>query len=233
MAPTPATSRSKPMDITRRAPGPHDVQIDIAFCGVCHSDLHQVRGEWAGTLYPCVPGHEIVGRVSAVGAHVHHFKVGDLVGVGCMVDSCRHCADCEDGLENYCDGMVGTYNGADRRRAGPHAGRLLEQIVVHERYVLRVRIPSSSSRPWRRCCAPASPPIRRCALEGRPGQEGRHRRHRRPGPHGHQAGACDGRARGGLHHLRIEAPGCRGAGRRRSGRLAQPGGDGRARKTST
>ena len=96
------------LDITRRAPGPHDVQIEIAYCGVCHSDLHTVKAEWAGTLYPCVPGHEIVGRVSAVGAHVKGYKEGDLVGVGCMVDSCRHCADCEDGLENYCDSMVGT-----------------------------------------------------------------------------------------------------------------------------
>ncbi|WP_438452187.1 alcohol dehydrogenase catalytic domain-containing protein, partial [Listeria monocytogenes] len=81
------------------------VKIDIAFCGVCHSDIHQVRAEWAGTLFPCVPGHEIVGRVSAVGANVSGFKVGELVGVGCIVDSCRHCADCDEGLENYCDHM--------------------------------------------------------------------------------------------------------------------------------
>ena len=126
------------MDITRRAPGPHDVQIDIAFCGVCHSDLHTVRGEWAGTLYPCVPGHEIVGRVSSVGAHVHNYKVGDLVGVGCMVDSCQHCADCEEGLENYCDGMVGTYNGPTHDAPGHTLGGYSQQIVVHERYVLRV-----------------------------------------------------------------------------------------------
>lgn len=99
------------MNITRRAPGAHDVQIEIAYCGVCHSDLHQVRSEWAGTLYPCVPGHEIVGRVSAVGTHVAGFKAGDLVGVGCIVDSCKHCEECALGLENYCDQMVGTYNG--------------------------------------------------------------------------------------------------------------------------
>src|SRR5690606_34305136 len=90
------------IDITRRAPGANDVQIEIAFCGVCHSDLHQVRAEWAGTRFPCVPGHEIVGRVSAVGGEVTGFKPGDLVGVGCMVDSCRHCDECADGLENYC-----------------------------------------------------------------------------------------------------------------------------------
>jgi uncharacterized zinc-type alcohol dehydrogenase-like protein len=129
------------MDITRRAPGAHDVQIDIAFCGVCHSDLHQVRAEWAGTLFPCVPGHEIVGRVSAVGAHVSNHKVGDLVGVGCMVDSCKGCADCEDGLENYCDGMVGTYNGPTQDAPGHTLGGYSEQIVVHERFVLRVNHP--------------------------------------------------------------------------------------------
>ncbi|MDR2112580.1 MAG: alcohol dehydrogenase catalytic domain-containing protein, partial [Candidatus Accumulibacter sp.] len=101
----------EPMQITRRAPGARDVQIDIAYCGVCHSDVHQVRAEWAGTHFPCVPGHEIVGRVSAVGARVTRFQVGDLVGVGCIVDSCQHCEECDAGLENYCDGMVGTYNG--------------------------------------------------------------------------------------------------------------------------
>lgn len=129
------------MDITRRAPGPHDVQIDIAFCGVCHSDLHTVRAEWAGTLFPCVPGHEIVGRVSSVGKHVHTHKVGDLVGVGCMVDSCRHCADCEEGLEQYCDGMVGTYNGPTPDAPGHTLGGYSQQIVVHERFVLSVKHP--------------------------------------------------------------------------------------------
>jgi len=139
-----AYAADKPLesiDIVRRAPGAHDVQIDIAFCGVCHSDLHQVRAEWAGTLFPCVPGHEIVGRVSAVGAHVSKHQVGDLVGVGCMVDSCQHCGDCEDGLENYCDGMVGTYNGPTSDAPGHTLGGYSEQIVVHERFVLRVTHP--------------------------------------------------------------------------------------------
>lgn len=129
------------MNITRRAPGDDDVQIDIAFCGVCHSDLHQVRAEWPGTLFPCVPGHEIVGRVSAVGAEVSGFKTGDLVGVGCMVDSCQQCADCDDGLENYCDHMVGTYNGRTADAPGHTLGGYSEQIVVHQRYVLRIRHP--------------------------------------------------------------------------------------------
>lgn len=133
----------EPMEITRRAPGPHDVRIDIAYCGICHSDLHQVRGEWAGTQFPCVPGHEIVGRVAAVGAHVTGFQQGDLVGVGCIVDSCKHCEDCASGLENYCDAMVGTYNFATPDAPGWTLGGYSEQIVVHERYVLRVRHPEA------------------------------------------------------------------------------------------
>jgi alcohol dehydrogenase (NADP+) len=131
----------EPMDINRRSVGPHDVGIEIAFCGVCHSDIHQVRSEWAGTLYPCVPGHEIVGRVSSVGAHVNSHKVGDLVGVGCIVDSCKRCDDCSDGLENYCDHMVGTYNGPTPDAPGHTLGGYSQQIVVHERYVLRVSHP--------------------------------------------------------------------------------------------
>ncbi|TLX53986.1 NAD(P)-dependent alcohol dehydrogenase [Stutzerimonas nosocomialis] len=128
----------EPIEISRRAPGAHDVQIDIAYCGVCHSDLHQVRSEWAGTQYPCVPGHEIVGRVSAVGAHVSGHQVGDLVGVGCIVDSCKHCHDCDEGLENYCDGMIGTYNFPTPDAPGWTLGGYSQQIVVHERYVLRI-----------------------------------------------------------------------------------------------
>ena len=133
----------EPLDITRRMPGAHDVQIDIAFCGVCHSDLHQVRSEWAGTLYPCVPGHEIVGRVSTVGAQVTAFALGDLVGVGCIVDSCKHCDDCDEGLENYCDHMVGTYNGPTADAPGHTLGGYSQRIVVHERYVLRIRHPEA------------------------------------------------------------------------------------------
>jgi uncharacterized zinc-type alcohol dehydrogenase-like protein len=114
-------SASQPLEsmaITRREPGPQDVQIAIAYCGVCHSDLHQARSEWAGTLYPCVPGHEIVGRVTAVGNAVSRYAVGDLVGVGCMVDSCQQCEECAEGLENYCDHMVLTYNGPTQDAPG-------------------------------------------------------------------------------------------------------------------
>ncbi|WP_312632675.1 NAD(P)-dependent alcohol dehydrogenase [Pseudescherichia sp.] len=129
------------MDISRREPGPRDVQIAIAYCGVCHSDVHQARAEWAGTLFPCVPGHEIVGRVAAVGSDVTGYKEGDLVGVGCIVDSCKHCEDCEEGLENYCDHMVGTYNGPTADAPGHTLGGYSQQIVVHERYVLRIKHP--------------------------------------------------------------------------------------------
>jgi len=127
------------IEISRRAPGTSDVRIDIAFCGVCHSDLHQVRAEWAGTLFPCVPGHEIVGRVSAVGDGVSAFKPGDLVGVGCIVDSCRACDECADGQENYCNHMIGTYNGRTDDAPGHTLGGYSQQIVVDQRYVLRVR----------------------------------------------------------------------------------------------
>ncbi len=129
------------MDISRREPGPHDVQIEIAYCGVCHSDIHQVRAQWAGTLYPCVPGHEIVGRVVAMGNHVKQYATGDLVGVGCIVDSCKHCADCDEGLENYCDDMTGTYNFPTPDAPGHTLGGYSQQIVVHERYVLRISHP--------------------------------------------------------------------------------------------
>ena len=114
MPPSRPPRRLAPFTIDRREPGPKDVAIEILFCGVCHSDLHTARGEWPGTQYPCVPGHEIIGKVTAVGSEVTRFKAGQIVGVGCMVDSCRTCAQCKEGLEQYCDGPVGftgTYNG--------------------------------------------------------------------------------------------------------------------------
>lgn len=128
-----------PIEIVRRAPGEDDVQIEIAFCGVCHSDLHTVRGEWSGTRYPCVPGHEIVGRVSATGPGVKGFAKGDLVGIGCIVDSCRGCPACDAQLENYCDRMKGTYNSPTDDAPGHTLGGYAQQIVVPERYVLRIR----------------------------------------------------------------------------------------------
>lgn len=134
----------QPLDIVRRAPGPHDVQIEIAYCGVCHSDLHTVRSEWGGTLYPCVPGHEIVGHVSAVGSEVAGFKVGDTVGVGCLVGSCQHCAACDEGLEQYCEnGFVGTYNGPTADAPGHTLGGYSQRIVVDEKFVLAIHHPES------------------------------------------------------------------------------------------
>ena len=129
-----------PFTFERRDPGADDVAIDILFCGVCHSDLHTVRGEWGGTLYPCVPGHEIVGRVSAVGTNVTKFAVGDLAGVGCMVDSCGHCPSCNDGEEQYCEttGFVGTYNGPDTVTGGHTMGGYSDHIVVKQDFVLKV-----------------------------------------------------------------------------------------------
>ena len=132
------------MAIARRAPGPRDVQVEIAYCGVCHSDLHTVRSEWGGTQYPCVPGHEIVGKVSAVGNEVKGFKVGDTVGVGCLVGSCGHCAACDECLENYCEnGFVGTYNGPTADAPGHTLGGYSQRIVVDERFVLHIRHPEA------------------------------------------------------------------------------------------
>jgi alcohol dehydrogenase (NADP+) len=134
----------EPLDIVRRQPGPRDVQIEIAYCGVCHSDLHTVRSEWEGTLYPCVPGHEIVGHVSAVGGEVTGFKVGDTVGVGCLVNSCQHCPSCADGLEQYCEnGFVATYNSATEDPPGHTLGGYSQRIVVDEKFVLRINHPEA------------------------------------------------------------------------------------------
>ncbi|HEU0162344.1 MAG TPA: NAD(P)-dependent alcohol dehydrogenase [Rhizomicrobium sp.] len=134
------TTPFAPHSIARRAPGPQDVAIEILFCGVCHSDLHTARGEWQGVQYPCVPGHEIIGKVTAVGPEVTRFKPGQTVGVGCMVDSCRTCASCEDGLEQYCDGPVGftgTYNGPVGGGENTYGG-YSAAITVDQRFVLSI-----------------------------------------------------------------------------------------------
>ena len=127
------------LNINRRKPAAHDVEIDILYCGVCHSDLHTARNEWHGTVYPCVPGHEIVGKVVSVGDHVKKFKAGDLAAVGCMVDSCRECDYCKEGLEQYCEeGNTGTYNSPDSHLGSHTFGGYSESIVVNEGFVLRV-----------------------------------------------------------------------------------------------
>ena len=133
------TSSLVPFPFERREPGPKDVMIDILFCGVCHSDLHQIRDEWGGSIFPMVPGHEIVGRISKIGKDVTHFKIGDLGAVGCFVDSCRECANCRDGYEQYCEnGMTGTYNSYERDGKTPTYGGYSNQIVVDEQYTLHV-----------------------------------------------------------------------------------------------
>jgi alcohol dehydrogenase (NADP+) len=132
-----ATSPLTPYSFERRDPGPLDVQIEILFCGICHSDIHMVRNEWGFTPYPCVPGHEIVGRVTKVGGQVKKFKEGDLAGVGCMVDSCRKCSSCLVGLEQFClEGMTLTYGSTDKISGGFTCGGYSSSIVVDEAYTL-------------------------------------------------------------------------------------------------
>jgi len=128
-----------PFEIDRREVGDHDVRVEIAYCGICHSDIHQVKDEWGGSTFPMVPGHEIVGRVKAVGAHVTKFKPGDMAGVGCMVDSCRECDPCKEDTEQFCEkGAAYTYNGTEMDRKTPTYGGYSTQVVVDEAFVLKV-----------------------------------------------------------------------------------------------
>ncbi|MGJ7903967.1 NAD(P)-dependent alcohol dehydrogenase [Lysobacter sp. 1R34A] len=128
-----------PFSIERREPGPNEVLIDILYCGVCHSDIHQARDEWGGSTFPMVPGHEIVGRVARLGANAKGFRLGDAVGVGCFVDSCRECPQCRAGEEQYCDqGMTGTYNSRERGTGAPTYGGYSTRITVDQDYVLRI-----------------------------------------------------------------------------------------------
>lgn len=134
-----ATSPLAPFSLDRRAPTPSDVELEILFCGVCHSDLHTARNEWGGTKFPCVPGHEIVGRVVQVGAEVSDFHAGDFAAVGCMVDSCRSCENCREGYEQFCNqGAIFTYNSADPHSGGITYGGYSKSIVVDQHFVLRL-----------------------------------------------------------------------------------------------
>ena len=134
-----STTPLAPFVVHRRDPLPRDIQLDILYCGVCHSDLHTARNECANTVYPCVPGHEIVGRVVAVGANTKRFKPGDIAAIGCMVDSCRACASCREGLEQFCEkGFTGTYNGEDKHLGGVTMGGYSKTIVVDEYFALNV-----------------------------------------------------------------------------------------------
>src|SRR6266487_2675345 len=128
-----------PYSFDRRDVRPHDVQVEILYCGVCHSDIHQVRDEWGGSIYPMVPGHEIVGRVIKTGHDVKKFKVGDIAAVGVMIDSCRICKNCKKQMEQYCvEGMTGTYNGLERDKVTIAQGGYSSNIVTDERYVYHV-----------------------------------------------------------------------------------------------
>ncbi|PQJ81873.1 NAD(P)-dependent alcohol dehydrogenase [Polaribacter glomeratus] len=137
---TAATEDLKPLDIQRRATGKDDIKIDITYCGVCHSDIHMARDDWKGASYPVVPGHEIIGRVLEIGANVSTHKVGDLVGVGCMVDSCQTCSSCQQDLEQFCEnGATFTYNSPDKHIEGKQTfGGYSTSVVVDERFVLRI-----------------------------------------------------------------------------------------------
>src|SRR5262245_32445360 len=134
-----AKSPLAPFSFVRRDPLPDDVKIDILFCGVCHSDIHTARDEWGGTTYPCVPGHEILGRVVAVGRNVKKFNEGDLAAVGCMVDSCRDCHSCHENLEQFCEDVVFTYNSPEEHTGGVTYGGYSTNIVVNQDFVLKVR----------------------------------------------------------------------------------------------
>ena len=196
-----------PTTIERREVGAHDVLIAIEYAGICHSDIHTVNGDWGPQPFPVVPGHEIVGTVTEVGADVTSHRVGDRVGVGCMVNSCGECDNCRNGDEQYCvKGMVGTYAVTDRRRHD-HPGRLLHARRRGRR--LRALRPGGPRPGGRRAAA-----VRRhhdvlaaAALEGRPGHEGRRRRPRRPRPHGRQDRPRDGRRGHGALAVAEEAGG--------------------------
>ena len=134
-----AESTLGPWNLERRAPGPKDIQIEILYCGVCHSDLHQIRNEWGNSIFPMVPGHEIVGRISKIGSEVKKFKVGELAGVGCLVDSCRKCENCKEGLEQYClNGSSPTYNGLEQDKKTPTYGGYSKMIVADQDFVLQI-----------------------------------------------------------------------------------------------
>jgi len=134
-----ASSQLTPFQFERRDVGDKDILIEIDYCGVCHSDIHQVKNEWGGSIFPMVPGHEIVGHITKIGKDVKNFKVGDVAGVGCFVDSCRTCTNCKKNLEQYCEvGMVATYNGMEKDGKTPTQGGYSKQIVVDEKYTLRI-----------------------------------------------------------------------------------------------
>ncbi len=219
-----ATSRLASDTIPRRDSTEHDVRIEILFCGVCHSDLHQVRNEskeFMPTTYPVVPGHEIVGRVSEVGSKVTRFKPGDLAGVGCLVDSDRTCPQCQAGLENFCPSMTLTYNSPDKHLGGVTYGGYSDSIVVNERFVVRVpaNLELAGAAPLLCAGITTYSPLR--PLEGRPWPEGRNRWPGRPRSHGRQVRTCTRCTCRDLHNVGSQARRRLASWRRRGRRLPQ------------
>jgi uncharacterized zinc-type alcohol dehydrogenase-like protein len=160
-------SKLEPFTFERREPGPHDVLIDILYCGICHSDIHQARDEWGGAIFPMVPGHEILGRVTRVGSKAKRFKAGDLAGVGCFVDSCRRCASCKKGLEQYCEEhVVWTYNGTEKDKKTPTYGGYSSHIVVDEQYTLKIssKLPPANVAPLLCAGITTYSPLRHCKV---------------------------------------------------------------------
>ena len=198
-----AKSPLAPTMITRRDPGENDVQIEILFCGICHTDLHIVRNEWSAvrTVYPCVPGHEIVGRVTKVGSGVTKFKPGDLAAVGCLVDSDGNCHECQTGFEQFCPHMTLTYNSPDVHLGGITYGGYSDSIVVKEHFVLRVPSNLNLAGAAPLLCAGITTysPMRHWGVTQR--QEGRCRRSRRIGSYGGKVWSCVRSPCCSLHHL--------------------------------
>jgi uncharacterized zinc-type alcohol dehydrogenase-like protein len=208
-----AKSKLAPFATQRREPGPHDVLIDIAYCGVCHSDIHQARGEWGNSIFPMVPGHEIVGKVAKVGNAVKKWKIGDTVGVGCFVDSCRECEACKAGEEQFCsNGMSVTYNGYERAngkldKSKPTYGGYSTRVTVNEDYVLRIPegIPLDRAAPLLCAGITTYSPLRHLPFRREERRQGRRRRPGRTRPYGREARARDGRARDGAEHFAEQA----------------------------
>ncbi|MGC4003136.1 MAG: alcohol dehydrogenase catalytic domain-containing protein [Pirellulales bacterium] len=219
-----------PFSLDRRAQGATDVAIEILYCGVCHSDLHTVRNEWKGTTYPCVPGHEIVGRVTAVGAHVAGFQPGDLAAVGCMVDACRDCEQCRAGFEQFCDAApTFTYNSPDRHLGGMTYGGYSAGVVVDQAFVLRVptNLDPAAAAPLLCAGITTYSPLRRA---GRTRHESRRYRPGGPRPHGREVRPRVRRTDGVVHHVARQGRRRETFGRRRSGGQPRRPGDGRARR---
>ena len=202
-ATTSAESPLAPTIIPRRDPGEHDVQIEILFCGICHSDLHTVRSEWSAmpTVYPCVPGHEIVGRVTKVGSAVTKFKPGDIAAVGCMVDSDGNCAECQADLEQFCPHMTLTYNSPDVHLGGVTYGGYSDSIVVKEHFVLRVSSQPQSRRSSASLMRRNYNILTHETLGCHQRQEGRCCRSRRAGSYGSEDCSCAGNPCCSLYHF--------------------------------